>query len=71
MNNHIKGQDTNYWGYCFSLEQTPRNVELVTLLDSLVEGHLSGKDTYIRADLTSVCRKEHALLVSLMYLGSI
>ena len=55
----------------FSLEQTPRNVELVTLLDSLVEGHLSEKDTYIRAGLTSVCHKEHALLVSLMYLGSI
>ena len=39
----------------FSLEQMPRNVELVTLLDSLVEGHLSEKDTYIRAGLTSVC----------------
>ena len=52
----------------FFLEQTPRNVELVTLLDSLVEGHLSEKDTYISAGLTSVCRKEHALL---MYLGSI
>ena len=55
----------------FSLEQTPRSVELVTLLDSLVEGHLSEKDTYIRAGLPSVCRKEHALLVSLMYLGLI
>ena len=55
----------------FSLEQTPRNVELVTLLDSLVEGHLSEKDTYIRAGLASVCRKEHVVLVSLMYLGSI
>ena len=55
----------------FSLEQTPRNVELVTLLDSLVEENLSEKDTYIRAGLISVCRKEHALLVSLMYLGLI
>lgn len=55
----------------FSLEQTPRNVELITLLDSLVEGNLSEKDTYIRAGLISVCRKEHALLVSLMYLGLI
>jgi len=48
-----------------SLKQTHRNVELVTLLDSLVEGHLSEKDTYIRAGLTSVCRREHALLVSI------
>ena len=50
----------------FYLEQTPRNVELVTLLDSLVEGHLSEKDTYIRASLNSVCGREHTctLLIS-------